>query len=47
MKAVTRVCPIADGEILYLGRSIKGKGAWDLVAEGLVMVPEGAACSHA
>ena len=41
MKAVTRGLPIADGEILYLGQSIKGKGAWDLVAEGLVMVPEG------
>lgn len=41
MKAVTRGLPTADGEILYLGQSIKGKGAWDLVAEGLVMVPEG------
>ncbi|WP_034408516.1 ABC transporter ATP-binding protein [Comamonas thiooxydans] len=41
MKAVTRGLPIADGEILYLGQSIKGKGAWGLVAEGLVMVPEG------
>ncbi|WKL17335.1 ABC transporter ATP-binding protein [Comamonas testosteroni] len=41
MKAVTRGLPIADGDILYLGKSIKGKGAWDLVAEGLVMVPEG------
>lgn len=41
MKAVTRGLPIVDGEILYLGKSIKGKGAWDLVADGLVMVPEG------
>ena len=41
MKAVTRCLPIADGDILYLGKSIKNKGAWDLVAEGLVMVPEG------
>ena len=41
MKAVTRGLPIVDGEIFYLGKSIKGKGAWDLVAEGLVMVPEG------
>ncbi|MEX8192036.1 ABC transporter ATP-binding protein [Comamonas guangdongensis] len=41
MKAVTRGLPMADGEILYMGRSIKGKGAWDLVSEGLVMVPEG------
>jgi branched-chain amino acid transport system ATP-binding protein len=29
------------GDIEYLGKSIKGKGAWDLVREGLVMVPEG------
>ena len=41
MKAVTRGLPMADGDILYLGKSIKNKGAWDLVAEGLVMVPEG------
>ncbi|MBP8778395.1 MAG: ABC transporter ATP-binding protein, partial [Alicycliphilus sp.] len=30
-----------DGDIEYLGRSIKGRGAWDLVRDGLVMVPEG------
>jgi branched-chain amino acid transport system ATP-binding protein len=30
-----------DGDIEYLGRSIRGRGAWDLVAAGLVMVPEG------
>lgn len=41
MKAVTRGLPIADGDIHYLGKSIRNKGAWDLVAEGLVMVPEG------
>lgn len=41
MKAVTCGLPITDGDILYLGKSIKGKGAWDLVTEGLVMVPEG------
>lgn len=41
MKAVTRGLPMAEGDILYLGKSIKNKGAWDLVAEGLVMVPEG------
>ena len=33
--------PMLDGDIQYLGRSIKGRGAWDLVAEGLAMVPEG------
>ena len=32
---------MADGDIEYLGKSIKGKGAWDLVREGLAMVPEG------
>ena len=30
-----------DGDIEYLGKSIKGKGAWDLVKQGLAMVPEG------
>jgi branched-chain amino acid transport system ATP-binding protein len=40
MKAVTGGLPFA-GSIEYLGRSIAGRGAWDLVAEGLVMVPEG------
>jgi branched-chain amino acid transport system ATP-binding protein len=29
------------GDIEYLGRSIRGKGAWDLVNQGLAMVPEG------
>ena len=41
MKAITGTLPINDGDIEYLGESIKGKGAWDLVKEGLVMVPEG------
>ena len=41
MKAITGLLPMTDGDIEYLGRSIKGKGAWDLVREGLVMVPEG------
>ncbi|RZL49820.1 MAG: ABC transporter ATP-binding protein [Variovorax sp.] len=41
MKAITGTLPYVDGDILYLGRSIKGRGAWDLVGEGLVMVPEG------
>jgi branched-chain amino acid transport system ATP-binding protein len=30
-----------DGDIEYLGKSIKGRGAWDLVKQGLAMVPEG------
>ena len=41
LKAVTGVQPVAEGEIRYLGRSIKGQGAWDLAKQGLVMVPEG------
>ena len=41
LKAVTGIQPVAAGEIEYLGKSIKGQGAWDLVKQGLVMVPEG------
>ena len=41
MKAITGSLPPASGDIEYLGRSIKGKGAWDLVKDGLAMVPEG------
>jgi branched-chain amino acid transport system ATP-binding protein len=41
LKAITGTLPAADGGIAYLGKSIKGQGAWDLVKQGLVMVPEG------
>jgi branched-chain amino acid transport system ATP-binding protein len=41
MKAITGTLPMGGGDIQYLGRSIKGRGAWDLVKEGLAMVPEG------
>jgi branched-chain amino acid transport system ATP-binding protein len=41
MKAITGTLPLAAGDIEYLGKSIKGKGAWDLVKDGLAMVPEG------
>jgi branched-chain amino acid transport system ATP-binding protein len=41
LKAITGLQPVAMGEIEYLGHSIKGQGAWDLVKQGLVMVPEG------
>lgn len=41
MKAITGSLPMEAGDIEYLGKSIKGKGAWDLVRQGLVMVPEG------
>ena len=32
---------MADGDIRFMGQSVKGQGAWDLVKQGLVMVPEG------
>jgi branched-chain amino acid transport system ATP-binding protein len=41
LKAVTGTQPVAAGDIQYLGRSIRGQGAWDLAKQGLVMVPEG------
>jgi branched-chain amino acid transport system ATP-binding protein len=41
MKAITGTLPINAGDIEYLGRSIKGQGPWDLVRQGLAMVPEG------
>ncbi|MES2183504.1 MAG: ABC transporter ATP-binding protein [Pseudomonadota bacterium] len=41
MKAVTGSLPLQGGVIAYRGQSIRGRGAWDLVREGLAMVPEG------
>jgi branched-chain amino acid transport system ATP-binding protein len=41
MKAITGTLALNDGDIEYLGQSIKGKGAWELVKQGLAMVPEG------
>jgi branched-chain amino acid transport system ATP-binding protein len=41
LKAVTGLQPVADGDIEYLGKSIRGQGAWDLAKQGLVKVPEG------
>ena len=41
MKAITGTLGYEAGTIEYLGKSIKGKGSWDLVKEGLAMVPEG------
>jgi branched-chain amino acid transport system ATP-binding protein len=41
LKAVTGTQPVAAGEIEFMGRPIKGQGAWNLVKQGLVMVPEG------
>ncbi len=41
LKAITGTQPAASGEIRFMGRDIKGQGSWDLVKQGLVMVPEG------
>jgi len=41
LKAITGLQPVAEGDIEFMGRSIKGQGAWDLARQGLVMVPEG------
>jgi branched-chain amino acid transport system ATP-binding protein len=40
MKAITGGLPHA-GTVQYLGRSLRGQGPWDLVRQGLAMVPEG------
>ncbi|HWP19329.1 MAG TPA: ABC transporter ATP-binding protein [Burkholderiaceae bacterium] len=41
LKAITATQPVADGTVEYLGAPTRGKGAWELVQQGLVMVPEG------
>ena len=41
LKAITGIQAPAGGEIEFMGRSIRGQGPWDLVKQGLVMVPEG------
>lgn len=41
LKAICGLLHPSSGDILYQGRSLKGQGAWDLPAQGLVMVPEG------
>jgi branched-chain amino acid transport system ATP-binding protein len=41
LKAITGTQQPAGGEIEFMGRSIRGQGPWDLVRQGLVMVPEG------
>jgi len=44
LKAITGLQPVAAGDIEFMGKSIKGQGSWDLVKQGLVMVPEGRGC---
>src|SRR3982750_1604704 len=41
LKAVTGTQAAAAGDIEFMGRNIRGQGPWDLVKQGLVMVPEG------
>ncbi|TXI66128.1 MAG: ABC transporter ATP-binding protein [Limnohabitans sp.] len=41
MKAITGTLIAQSGDIEYLGKSIQGQGPWDLVKQGLAMVPEG------
>ena len=40
LKAITGTQAVADGQIEFMGKSIKDQGAWELVKQGLVMVPE-------
>jgi branched-chain amino acid transport system ATP-binding protein len=41
MKAITGMLQPAAGDITYFGRSIRGQGSFQLVGQGLAMVPEG------
>ncbi len=41
MKAITGTLQTSGGRISYLGRDVQSQGPWDLVQQGLVMVPEG------
>ncbi len=41
LKAVTGLQPMTSGDIEFMGQSIQGRGPWELVRQGLVMVPEG------
>ena len=41
LKAITGLQPVAAGSIEFMGKTIQGQGAWELVKQGLVMVPEG------
>ena len=41
LKAITGMQPISDGDIVFDGRSVRGRPAHELVRMGLAMVPEG------
>ena len=41
LKAITGMQPITDGAIVYQGQAVQGRGSFELVRQGLAMVPEG------
>jgi branched-chain amino acid transport system ATP-binding protein len=41
LKAICGLLKPQAGQVSYMGQSTSGLGPWDLVAKGLVMVPEG------
>ena len=41
LKAITGLLPLASGQVRVMGQATAGQGPWDLVRQGLVMVPEG------
>ena len=41
LKAITGLLPLVGGQIELMGRDIRGLGPWNLVQQGLAMVPEG------
>jgi branched-chain amino acid transport system ATP-binding protein len=41
MKAITGLLALGGGHIELAGKTIDGQGPWDLVQQGLAMVPEG------
>jgi len=41
LKAICGLLAPKAGEVRYQGRAVYSQGPWDLVAQGLVMVPEG------
>jgi branched-chain amino acid transport system ATP-binding protein len=41
MKAITGLLTLGGGHIELVGKTIDGQGPWDLVQQGLAMVPEG------
>ena len=41
MNAITGLLPLGGGQIALAGNHIAGLGPWDLVKQGLAMVPEG------